>query len=351
MADWVPCVSVLMPVFNAEAYVGRAIESVLGQTFADFELLVIDDGSSDDSAQFVKRYADPRIQVWRNVENLGKPESVSRLFRFARGKFVTIHDADDVSLPRRFEKQVSVLESDGELGMCGTSYARIDDHGRMLQWVTMPGDYDSIMRQLPVRSQFCGATIMVRNDVLHEIGEVYRPYFRRKHEDNDLCYRVAERYKVVNLPDVLYAVRITPDSLSRRDADIETLNLYRFVVHLAEERRVRGSDCLLRGDQECERRFWEQVRERYRWDPSLVHREASSYYSGWGFTWRALRRGACAIRMAPFMMLNYKHFAVLLKQVILAEFRGILRALGWRTVEAGWTHHVNGQHKATAGPR
>ena len=105
-----PRVSVFIPVYNREAYVGAAIESVLRQSFQDFEILLIDDGSTDLSVEVLRSYDDRRIRVVRNERNLGQPETRNRGLALARGQYVAMLDSDDVARPDRLSRQVAFLD-------------------------------------------------------------------------------------------------------------------------------------------------------------------------------------------------------------------------------------------------
>lgn len=104
-----PAATVLMPLFNGKAYLSQAMESILGQTFGDFELLVIDDGSTDDGPNIVKGYRDPRIRLLANDTNLGIAATLNRGIGLARGKYVARMDCDDISMPHRLEKQFAFM--------------------------------------------------------------------------------------------------------------------------------------------------------------------------------------------------------------------------------------------------
>ena len=112
-----PCVSVLMPAYNVEKYVGAAIESILNQTFSDFEFIIINDGSTDDTANIIKKYAaqDKRIRFIDNHENRGFIARLNDCLDLARGKYVAKMDSDDISLPERFAKQVDFLNTNPDV--------------------------------------------------------------------------------------------------------------------------------------------------------------------------------------------------------------------------------------------
>lgn len=120
MEKTVPTVSVLIPVYNAEAYLAESIRSILNQTFSDFELILLDDASTDNSVEIIKSFTDKRIRFCQNEQNLGISGSRNRLMDLARGKYLAVMDNDDISLPQRLEKQVAFLEKHSNISIVGT---------------------------------------------------------------------------------------------------------------------------------------------------------------------------------------------------------------------------------------
>ncbi len=117
-----PLVSVIMPVYNAEKYVGEAIESILNQTFTDFEFLIFNDGSTDNSSKIIKSYKDDRIIFFDYKENFGYVKHLNDGIKLAKGEYIARMDADDISLPERFQKQYDFLEKNKDVVLCGTWY-------------------------------------------------------------------------------------------------------------------------------------------------------------------------------------------------------------------------------------
>ena len=127
-----PRVTVLMTVYNGAAYVRSAVDSVLAQTYADFELLVIDDASTDGSGDVVRAVGDARIRVVPNAANLGLTTSLNTGLALARGELVARHDADDLSRPERLATQVALLDTRPEVSLVGSWYQKIDPAGESL---------------------------------------------------------------------------------------------------------------------------------------------------------------------------------------------------------------------------
>ena len=128
-----PKVSVILTSYNHAAYVAAAIESVLNQTFADFELLIVDDGSQDDSRDVIKNFDDPRIKNFLYEENRGAGVAVAEAFKFARGKYIAVHHSDDLWTPEKLEKQVAFLDANENFAACFTWVEFVDERGNFYE--------------------------------------------------------------------------------------------------------------------------------------------------------------------------------------------------------------------------
>ncbi|HKQ33129.1 MAG TPA: glycosyltransferase family A protein, partial [Thermodesulfobacteriota bacterium] len=120
-----PKVTVLMTVYNGEKFLNEAIDGILNQTFRDFEFLIINDGSTDGSREIIKSYKDPRINLVDNESNIGLTASLNRGLSLAGGEYIARQDADDISLPERLEKQISILERNPDIALLGSWYLEI----------------------------------------------------------------------------------------------------------------------------------------------------------------------------------------------------------------------------------
>ena len=133
-----PLVSVVMPLYNAEKYVGEAVESVLSQSYTNFELIIVNDASTDKSVAQVKRIVDRRIVIIENEKNLGIVASRNRGLALAKGKYIAVLDSDDIALPNRLEKQEAFLEANPEYGICGSYYHVINGNGKKILSFKVP---------------------------------------------------------------------------------------------------------------------------------------------------------------------------------------------------------------------
>lgn len=213
-----PKVSVVMCVYDGERYLSEALESILNQTFRDFEFIIIDDGSTDGTGAILGRYKnlDKRIQVYHQ-ENQGFTASLNRGFRLAKGTYIARMDADDISLQRRFDKQVRFLDNHPEIGVVGTWVAYVEKGGGILgEWRT---PISPTIAEWHLFFEPCVAhpSVMMRRDILKKI-KGYNPRILQA-QDYDLWVRIASKMRLTNLSEVLLLRRVHEDMVSVRHAD------------------------------------------------------------------------------------------------------------------------------------
>jgi glycosyltransferase involved in cell wall biosynthesis len=201
-----PLVSIILPIYNAERFLRQAIDSVIGQTYTDFELLAIDDGSTDRSREILASYADKRLKVLCNNGNLGLIYSLNFGLATACGEFVARMDADDISQPTRLEEQVDFLRKYHDVALVGTAMEEIDENNEHLGCVYYPVENSEIQQRLLSKSCFCHPSVMFRRDAVLNVGG-YRSEFMYA-EDYDLWLRLSEKYKLANLGRELLRYRI-----------------------------------------------------------------------------------------------------------------------------------------------
>ncbi len=207
-------VSVIMSVKDAEAYLEEAVNSILSQSFRDFEFIIVDDGSKDRSPAILKKFSrdDKRIQVITNAENIGLPRSLNKAIESASGEYMARMDADDISMPQRFEKQAAFLDGNPDVGLLGTSYYGIDDKGTAVSRNMVPAKDEDIRKSLIRGNPFCHPSVMIRKSVLDKVG-LYKEEFRHT-EDYELWFRMAgSGAKMANLEDLLFKRRYTGRSI------------------------------------------------------------------------------------------------------------------------------------------
>lgn len=214
MAAIAPAVSVVLPVYNCPHYVSGAIESVLAQTFADFELLVIDDGSQDETPAVLRRYTDPRMRLVTQA-NRGLAATLNRGIELARGRYIARQDQDDISLPERFAKQVACLDAHPKCALVGT-WAEIWREGaRTGRAHRHPSDNSTLKFELLFNNPFVHSSVMIRKSALERVGAYSADRNRQPPEDYELWSRIAREYEVANVPEVLHLYREIEGSMSR----------------------------------------------------------------------------------------------------------------------------------------
>jgi glycosyltransferase involved in cell wall biosynthesis len=200
-----PRVTVFIPAFNREDYVCTAINSMLAQQYTDFEILVVDDGSTDRTPERVDAYADPRVRLVRSESNRGIPAARNRGLDEARGEYIALLDSDDVSYPERLGRQVDVLDRHPDLVQIGSGCTLMDAEGRLLKRVRRhPLRPDDVDAHLLFHCSLINRTIMARTEALRALR--YDESFPRC-QDYDLHVRLAEDHRMANLPDLLVCGR------------------------------------------------------------------------------------------------------------------------------------------------
>ncbi|MFS8130965.1 MAG: glycosyltransferase family 2 protein [Candidatus Dojkabacteria bacterium] len=206
-----PRVSVLMPVYNAEEFLEDSAGSILAQTFTDFELLLLDDGSKDKSLEIAKKLAekDSRVRVLPNEANMGIVKTLNRGISLARGEFLARMDSDDFSLPERFAEQVKYLDEHPDYSVCGSWVVTFGNHNGNV-W-ELPSDPNLVKVTMLFYSALTHPAIMMRKKVIFEdLALEYEGYHG---EDYILMMKVAKRSKLSNVPKVLFKYRTHDNSL------------------------------------------------------------------------------------------------------------------------------------------
>jgi glycosyltransferase involved in cell wall biosynthesis len=224
-----PLVSVIMPAYNAAPYIRDAVNSILEQQLKNLELIVIDDASTDETANLLASFTDPRMVIHRNEENKGIVFSRNRGIALAKGKYIAILDSDDVALPDRLEKQVAFLEARPDHGACGSFYRVIDTNGKLLTSVTLPIEPEDTYTFLFFNVCFCHSTLMLRADVarLYEYREGFDII-----EDYEIAYRISRQWKLGNVPSftTLYRVHGQNISIDKKQHMLEVRKLMDRIV-------------------------------------------------------------------------------------------------------------------------
>jgi glycosyltransferase involved in cell wall biosynthesis len=199
-----PAASVLLPVHDGARFLPEALDSVLGQTLSEIEVVVVDDGSTDGTAAVLGQYRDPRLHVVSQGHG-GLVAALEAALREATAPFVARMDADDVSLPTRLEQQVGFLEANSDVGLLGCGVEVIDEGGRAEGTTVLPPGDAELRRRLLLRNPFTHGSVVLRREALERAGG-----YRAGHganEDYDLWRRIARTWQLAALPEVLYRYR------------------------------------------------------------------------------------------------------------------------------------------------
>jgi hypothetical protein len=211
-----PTVSVLMAVYNTERFLERAVESILQQSFRDFELVILDDGSTDRSLSILRRYAaqDQRIRLISR-ENRGIPQTRNELLREARGEFIAVMDSDDVALPDRLARQVAFLQQSPEVVWVGGAFELIDRGGRLITKIPL-AEQDSEIKALlqDGHISFLHPTALIRRSAVLQVGGYDESLPLA--EDLDLWLRLGEIGALANLPEPVVQYRLHGNSICDR---------------------------------------------------------------------------------------------------------------------------------------
>ena len=211
-----------MPVYNGEKYLAEAIDSILGQTFADFEFIIVDDGSQDGSAAIIRDYSkrDERIRLVQHEHNLGLTSARNSGIAASCGEYIAAMDHDDISRPQRIEKQVDFLKSHPDIGLVGTGYTSRFMDSSTFQPREMPVQHAFILLHWSLGlSSVSGPTIMARRNTLTAVGGYDESI--RASDDKELFSRLFGKTRFANLPDALYLHRRYDTQTSATRYDIQ----------------------------------------------------------------------------------------------------------------------------------
>jgi glycosyltransferase involved in cell wall biosynthesis len=235
-----PNVSVLMPVRNGARWLREAIDSVLGQTLRDFELIVVDDGSTDDTPHLLSDVSrlDSRIRIFRQ-EASGLVDALNRGLAEARGSLVARLDADDRAMPERLDRQVRYLESNPNVGLLGSWAEKIDERGAPCGLLKPEPQSDALAHLLLRTNPFVHSSVMFRTEPVRRLGG-YRSAFQAA-EDYDLWLRIAEVAEIVNVPEFLIQYRRHNANVTQRHAIRQAFSA-RLAQRSANIRRETGND-------------------------------------------------------------------------------------------------------------
>lgn len=210
-----PKISVILPVYNCEKYIKESVQSVLNQTFVNFELLIIDDCSTDSTVAIIQAFNDSRIQLTRKERNTGLINSLNHAISIARGEYIARMDGDDICLPHRFERQLKFLEQNPNIILCGSAIQIINTDSILQN----PLVHEEILIKLCFGTPFCHPSVMGKTAIFKE--NLYDIKFKHA-EDYDLWTRLAFKGELANLEEVLLFYRVHDEQVSQVHYEYQT---------------------------------------------------------------------------------------------------------------------------------
>ena len=213
----IPTLSIVMPVFNREKYVKYSIQSILSQTFSDFEFIIVNDGSNDRTEEIIKGFKDKRIILINNENNKGIVFSRNKGLAITRGKYIGMFDSDDIAYPNKFEEQINYLDKNPDIAMLGAWVKHIDENGKLLKskW-KLKAKSEFIPAIMLFRNYFVQSTVVIRKEAIpvNAYSEGYKIA-----EDSKMWFEVSLKYKVANIQKYLLDYRVHSGGVTNMKSD------------------------------------------------------------------------------------------------------------------------------------
>mgnify|MGYP005989898629 CR=1 FL=1 len=214
MIENLPLISIILASYNAEKYIEEAIDSIINQTYDNLEIIIVDDCSTDDTWKILEKYAnnDNRIRLYRNKENSKLPFSLNFAINKANGKYLARMDADDISLPTRIEEQVRFMETNEDIGICGTAVELFGENVKK-HILSHPKEHHEMKTRLLFSVCFNHPTVMIRKNLLIDNNLTYNLEYVNS-QDYELWSRLCDITKMTNIDKVLLKYRIVSNSIT-----------------------------------------------------------------------------------------------------------------------------------------
>jgi glycosyltransferase involved in cell wall biosynthesis len=210
-----PKISVVMPVFNGDDFLELAIKSVLAQTYNNFEFIIINDGSTDNSLEIIRKFSDNRIKLITNDQNLGIIKTLNKGMKLSQGDYIVRMDSDDICHPNRFEKQLRYMENHKDVAICGTWINEINEKGKNLRTKSYSTDSIQLKYELLFSNVLAHPSIIIRKNIF-DLNEFYYDENYIHAEDFELWNRLSKKYRIANIPETLLNYRISKNGISRK---------------------------------------------------------------------------------------------------------------------------------------
>jgi glycosyltransferase involved in cell wall biosynthesis len=236
-----PIVSVIMAAYNSEHYISEAINSIINQTFKDFELIITNDCSTDNTANIISSYDDHRIKVLNNETNKGAPYSRNRAIMSAKGKYLAILDADDISLPDRLKEQVDYLEKHKEIDIAGSYVYQVNQNGLKTRTIKAPIKDDQIKSSTFFRCSIVHSSAMIRYRFFIENNLFYDESYPSS-QDYEMWSRAILSGKIHTLPKFLTLYRQSETQMSNKQSKTQQTQAERVYLTLLKRIGLNGTE-------------------------------------------------------------------------------------------------------------
>lgn len=246
-----PLITVIFPAYNCEKYIKESLDTIVNQTYPNLEILVCDDASKDRTRSIIDGYSDSRIKRFHNQSNIGYLKTWNKLIQHSNGKYITFLDADDTCSPHRIEIMVNFLELNLHIGVVGSNIHRINTKGKITKSSKFVLEHEKIVQKMPHQFDIVGSSVMLRKEILDEIGGYNEFFDRIGAEDLYWLYLISEKYRICNLPDHLYSYRFNENSvMGNLTNHPQKLFISEVLSKLIQQRRETGTDDIELGNWE-----------------------------------------------------------------------------------------------------
>ena len=269
-----PLVSILMPCYNSEKYLLEAISSIIEQTYSNWELLICNDSSTDNSLSIIKQFESDKIKIFENKTNKGYLKTCNFLFNQAQGDYITFQDSDDYSSKNRIELLLKEFKQNPKLGACGTQFNFMTDSGIKLPESSpvYPLKHRQIVDSFMEEPGFCGASVMVTKEIIKNIGTYNEYWDRIGSEDHYWLYLIAENHEIANIKETLYFYRHNPNSITRNKTNPRKIHCNDFLLYFFQQRIASGTDDIERKDQAAILKMENSYTNIYKKDTTFIYK-------------------------------------------------------------------------------
>jgi len=277
-------ISVLMPCYNSEPYLTEAIQSIINQSYDNWELLICNDSSTDNSLKIIKKLKSSKIQIFENKINQGYLKTCNFLFKQANGDYITFQDSDDYSGLDRLDLLLKEFQKKPQLGACGTQFNFITNEGTKLPLSSPkhPLNKEDILYSFNDSPGICGASVMVKKEVINQIG-LYNEYWDRiGAEDHYWMYLISEKFEISNIKNISYFYRHNPNSVTRNKTNPRKIHCHDFLKYFINQRLETGTDFIEEKNFNAIGHMEAIYTKPYTEDPTYIYRKLLD----WSYTER-----------------------------------------------------------------